>query len=77
VRSNNSIRCADLRHLLLKVFPMFTILENHPKLPEAISKSLTAFVEIVFWMLVFSLLTGLTRVLRKHQGFGFSVGRAW
>jgi hypothetical protein len=28
-------------------------------------------------MLVFSLLTGLTRVFREHQGFGFSAGRVW
>jgi hypothetical protein len=56
---------------------MFTSLENHPKLPEALTKSLTAFLEIVFWTLEFSLLIGLTRVFRKHQGFGFSVGRDW
>jgi hypothetical protein len=109
MRSNNSIRFADLRHLLLKVSPRFTSLENHPKLPEAVGKSLTAFLEIsilvcgpltidffgnryfamtmvyrpstsleiVFWMLVFSLLTGFTMVFCEYQGFGFSEGGVW
>jgi hypothetical protein len=38
---------------------------------------LSTSLEIVFWMLLFSLLIGLARVLREHQGFGFSVSRVW
>jgi hypothetical protein len=43
--------------------------------PWTMVYGLSTSLEIVFWKLVFSLLIGLTRVLRKHQGFGFSSDR--